>query len=1238
MNGNGLGQDDQIKLNKNYKHYQDKLLQISKRNRSVLLKRIYNKHNFDLKDLDSLKEGVADRVLLKAIKNINLALNDRVDEGKSQNILLDSIVDEDADIMRGKLKSLKRSLALIEEETGQQTGYLGFPFLEGHIDPDFYVRGPIVLFPISLEYSRKARNGGWFLRLEDKRPILNGALIVALKKRGGYDLPEDYEDTFDDMIERVAEFECSIDEFFDRVNEWIKTLIPIDETLNVPKNVKIDTLNKDKLSSLEIQKHHLANYAIIGNFPQADNQIYKDYNKLIKGSDPSKIVANLLDMISDTDVDDDTHEDIHNKYDINGNDIQLNLALPSDSSQDQVILESKSSGLVVVRGPPGTGKSQVIVNLITDALTNDKRVAVICQKRAALEVVKQRLGQIGLDEYIVLLGKESDDRKIMYSQLHDIIVRVPEPISGSEKTIEEISRDIDSCVEYLVNIGSALKREYKGATAHKIYSKADGKYTSVLSIPSDLDLEWKDLDRYIQDIVEIEEPFKKFEDQDHPWFGRKSFAEIGILEKNDMNKNLEYILDIIPKCIIAKSLDQQIRLESLFDTYLNNPGFLKLKRRSARKEIEEILKYTITEQFVTESFHKIKEGIKFWNTFERLLETFNDKKSYMLRSLSSTDSLIPTLNNMRDTLDQFNAMQEFDKKKTRYKKSLLDILYQAKTRMSIDSDWAKNIRQEIYVHWLAHIEEENPILKGEPRDNYELQRLKLAELMNKKQEIVIKTIQRKIEGTVSQREIQGWRTVANQNLRDFMKELTRKRKVKPVRKLFEEYPKQMLRIAPCWLMSPEMVSKVFPLERDLFDLVIVDEASQLAVERSIPFLHRAKRIVIAGDEKQLSPFDLFQIREDEDEEDEDIIIEPSLLELARTRYNTTNLSWHYRSKYQELIDFSNHAFYNGLLNVAPNVSRDREQPPIRWIKSNGMWENRRNIVEADRVVQEIRDILKNSYARGEEYPSIGVITFGDEQRDVIDDKVEKLQYQDPEFAELYNTAYANAKRDDRLFVRNIENVQGDERDVIIFSIGYARDADGYFANRFGSLSVKGGENRLNVAITRARKSMIIVSSIEPGDIKETSKNDGPRLLRKFLEYAKTVDIRDTKGKERVLGEIIPDMSREKREERAFDSEFEIQVYKKLIERGYEVDTQIGSSGYRIDLGIVHPNDSSRYILGIECDGATFHSTKSVKERDVMRQRFLENKGWYIERVWSSNWWRDSEREIDRIESVINNLI
>ncbi len=1229
---------NQKKLTKNYKHYQDKLLQVTKRNRSVLLKRIYTKHNFDLKQLDDLKDGTVNKILLKAIKNISASIDDKIDEGKLQNILSDSIEAESADSMRSKLNSLKRNLVLIEEETGQQTGYLGFPFLEGHIDPDFYVRGPIVLFPISIEYIRRSRNSGWFLRLEDRRPILNGALIVALKKRGGYTLPEDYEETFDEMIESIPK---STDQstFFDMINEWVKTLIPIQDTLNVPESVKLDTLSKERLSTLDTQKYHLVNYTIIGNFPQADNQIYKDYNKLIEDANPGQVVSNLLDIVDDITHTDEIDDPYTDEYDpdtkINGNDMLLNLALPSDSSQDQVILESKSSDLVVVRGPPGTGKSQVIVNLVTDALCNNRRVAVICQKRAALQVVKQRLGKIGLDQYVVFLGKESDDRRKMYQQLHDIIMRDPEPISSSEKTIQDISNDIDNCIKYLVDIGTALVREYDGATAHKIYSKADGKYKRVLDI-SDLNLEWKRLDRYIQDIADVEDQFKRFEDQSHPWFGRINFTDIGILERDEMIRDLEYLLEITPKCILVQDQKLQIRLESLFDTYLNDPGFLKFRRRGAKKEIKSIMSRDITDQFVAESFDKIKSGIKFWRRFERLLGRFGDDRADVLRSHIGTDTLTSRLTKMRETLDQFDAMQEFDKKKLEYDKSIFALLSQAKTRMSMDSSWAPNIRQEIYIHWLAHIERENPILKGEPKANYESHRMRLAELMDEKQKIVIKTITRNIVGRIRQNDIYGRKTRANQKLKDFVTELKRKRKVKPVRRLFEEYSKQMFQIAPCWLLSPEMVSKVFPLERDLFDLVIVDEASQLAVERSIPFIHRAKHVVIAGDEKQLSPFDLFQISEDEDEDDE-IVIEKSLLELARTRYKTTNLSWHYRSRYQELIDFSNHAFYNGLLNVAPNVMISPPRPPIRFIKCNGVWENRSNIVEAERIVDEIKSILRNSRDLGEEYPSIGVITFGDEQRDIIDDNINKMQYNDPEFAEMYNTAYANADKDDRLFVRNIENVQGDERDVIIFSIGYARDHDGNFANRFGTLSVKGGENRLNVAITRARRSMIVVSSIEPQEIKETSKNDGPRLLRKFLEYAKMVDSLDTKGKERILGEIIPDMPR-RQEETIFDSEFEKEVCQRLRENGYEVDTQIGSSGYRIDLCIVHPNDPKRYVLGVECDGATFHSAKSVKERDVMRQRFLEDKGWHIERIWSSNWWRDPEREISRIKTVIDGLL
>ena len=1235
-------EQDQIdKLIKNYKYYQDKLLQVTQRNRSVLLKKIYNRHNFDLYGLEKLKKGTVEKIISKALKNIDATLNNKRDDGEKQNILLDSIDNDDADSARSKLRTLSRNLAKIEEETGQQTGYLGFPFLQGHPSSDFYVRGPLVLFPISLEYKRQARNSGWFLHLVDKRPILNGALIAALKKKGGYYLPEDYEDTFDEMIEEISVVNISEEYFFNKINDWIKTIVPIQDTKNQIQTVSLEPISKNDIERLENQPFHLVNYKIIGNFPQADNEIYKDYNALIENADLSDVgmIGELVgvDDLQQGESDYGLLADIDNVKDI-----ELNSVLPSDSSQDEVILESKNSDLIVVRGPPGTGKSQVIVNLIADALSNSKKILVVCQKRAALEVVKQRLGKVGLDRYAVFLEKENDDRVKMYRQLYGIIEEEPQRISHAEVTVEEISARIDEHVQALSGLGKAMRKEYfGGATAHRLYSRADGQYNPVLDLSSiELDLKWTDLDRYLQRIQNIEAMFKRFEDEGYPWFGRKNFASFGIMEKSKLRTCLQKLITLLPGCMLASSSEDQLNLQSLFDIYLNNPGFLKTKRRGSAKKIEQILGIKkVTEEFVSENFEGVKNGIEFWMPFSELLAVFDNQKQTKLQSMvPDTMSLTSYLYDMQESLEEFDAIQEFDKKKDEYEKSIFKILNLAKTHIGAEEDWAKRIRQEIYSYWLAKIEQENPVLKGDPVANYEIKKKELARLMAEKKRMVIRSIRRNIEGVIHPQEMYGRnRTVEQKGWRAFATELKRKRKVKPVRKLFQSYGSYMFQIAPCWLASPESVSKIFPLERDLFDLVIVDEASQLAVERAIPFLHRAKHAVIAGDEKQLPPFDLFEIREDESAEDEAISEEKSLLEMARIRCKTTNLSWHYRSQYQDLINFSNHAFYHGLLNVAPNTVNDPQHPPIRWIRCNGVWENQTNHIEANRVVDEISHVWKSK--RSNDFPSIGVITFNEKQQELVKDVIEKRLESDSEFFELYTSAHEAKKKDDTLFVKNIENVQGDERDVIIFSIGYARDTDGKFANFFGPLSKKGGENRLNVAVTRARKEMAIVSSIEPSDIKTTSRHDGPRRLRQFLEYAKMTSLLDRDGQEAVLAEINPDMKRVSESNKIeFDSDFEIQVYKKLRERGHMVETQVGFSGYRIDLAIVHPNDDRRYLLGIECDGAMFHSAKSVRERDVMRQRFLEGKGWIIERIWSRNWWRNPVREIDRIDAKINELV
>ncbi|WP_301246351.1 AAA domain-containing protein [Paenibacillus vandeheii] len=408
----------------------------------------------------------------------------------------------------------------------------------------------------------------------------------------------------------------------------------------------------------------------------------------------------------------------------------------------------------------------------------------------------------------------------------------------------------------------------------------------------------------------------------------------------------------------------------------------------------------------------------------------------------------------------------------------------------------------------------------------------------------------------------------------------------------------------------------------MFDIVIFDEASQLTVESSMPSVYRGKEIIVAGDEKQLQPSNLFRSGyaddEDDDEAKYDVDESVSLLNLAKRRFPEKILQWHYRSKYEELINFSNHAFYNGYVQIAPNVTPFKNPPTIVWKKVNGRWLNQSNEIEALEVVMQLKKILIE-----QDQKTVGIITFNAKQQSKILDVIDKTVLEDEEFRVLYTEQMAR-DLDERLFVKNIENVQGDERDIIIFSIAYAKNEEGKVYNRFGTLNQKNGENRLNVAITRAKESITVVSSIEPEDLNIANASEpGPRLFKSYLKYAKAVSGNKNEDIKSVIQEINETISTQTVQQSVqFDSPFEEQVYQQLRNLGYELTTQVGMSGYRIDMAVVHPNDSSRYILGIECDGAMYHSSPSARERDVYRQRYLESRGWIIERIWSRNWWKN----------------
>jgi very-short-patch-repair endonuclease len=454
---------------------------------------------------------------------------------------------------------------------------------------------------------------------------------------------------------------------------------------------------------------------------------------------------------------------------------------------------------------------------------------------------------------------------------------------------------------------------------------------------------------------------------------------------------------------------------------------------------------------------------------------------------------------------------------------------------------------------------------------------------------------------------------------------------KSVKHIAERYSEPLNALYPVMLMTPESVSAILPLKKKLFDVVIFDEASQLFVERAIPSIYRASRIIVSGDSKQLRPTSVFISRYVDSEDIEDVFEDEmtsesalenqSLLEQSEARYKKTTLLYHYRSEYKELIDFSNAAFYDQRLRFASAATGYIEKPIEIINVEDGLWENKANIAEADRTVKLVKEILMLR----ESNETLGIITFNSSQRELIQDKL--IYEESDDITKEMDRINEKTLEDESLFVKNIENVQGDERDIIIFSIGYARNSSGRVVNQFGTLSQVAGENRLNVAITRAKRKIYVIKSIQSNELRGNNKNQGPIRFKQYLQYVEHLNSNNRESVKILLNQISD--TRYQKDEIFFDSPFEEEVYEKLVqvlEKRYLVKTQIEIGSFRIDLGI-YDRVKEQYIAGIECDGMTYHSSQKAVENDFYRQQYLESRGWRILRIWSTNWWRDRDEEI-----------
>ena len=1165
-----ISDDEKIILSK----LENRLVNINKKNRLLYSSKVNKDYGIDIVKFINNPEELEKFILSRDSKTFKIIGTQDFDDDKLKLIL-----------------KLMRQVSKIEIETGNNELYIAYPFVQGKMEMEnFNVKAPLILFPIKLERT----SDNIILKNDFDRDILyNTNLILANNKFNGKNevLPDNAIEDFnkDTYI-------------YDMINFYEKNSFYIQYS-----NCELEKFLENKLSEFPNYKNgelEIKKYMILGIYSTYITSMYEDFHKMIENNTVTKLIKELLwgiENISDASLQYDEAEDKTSNLEKIENEIYYINEL--DFSQEKVLKAVNSLDSIVVQGPPGTGKSQTITSIISQCILKGKKVLMVSEKKTALDVIYSRLGDLSK---FALLIDDIENKQEFYENLNSIISTLKSNSSLLYNSLGTQNNIIEKINSKILTINYDL--DCLNIIAKKVYGINDFETTMYnvynvckrinLSDPENFNTYNLINQKLSNSIKQIKYPTltnikNMFNDKD------TALCIENYISITDANP---IVNDIKPNLIDIEILDFAKSINDL-DIFITNFKLLPFyKKIFEKKKIKEKINIIINNYFINNSkglAEKLISSIPFLKTFLSVYQEFISNKF------------------LYDKLD-FNQ------------KEYVRIIEEVKKVLNISFEDSNNkIYNTLLFNVICNFEKNNTDV------------IKYINNFDNIRNNIRKNIVEKKELTKELTFIQLLTIATNFNRNNRISKIeemcNRKRKMS-INKFMSKYKLEMLDSIKIWLMTPEVVSDIIPFENNIFDLVIFDEASQLYVEKSIPAIYRAKQIVVAGDQKQLKPSSLGKGRIldeiDEDEISDGFLEYESLLDAARYKYKHTMLNYHYRSKYEELIAFSNYAFYNGKLMVT-SLSNKSDNKPIERIKvENGLWINKTNEQEAREVVKLLKNIL-NTRKNNE---TIGVITFNSSQMDLIEDLIEKEKMLDSQFATQMlaeENRYSNGENIS-FFVKNIESVQGDERDIIIFCIGYAKNETGRVVVQFGWLNQDGGENRLNVAISRAKEKIYVITSIEPEElIVDNTKNEGPKLFKKYLEYVRALNDGNQELVQSILLSLL-DRNETSAHQLTFDSEFEEEVYERLQEQGYNIETQYGVGGYRIDL-VIKSKDGIKNLLGIECDGRLYHNSKYARERDYHRQKYLESRGWKIYRIWSPNWWRNPDIEINKINKYIERL-
>ncbi len=952
----------------------------------------------------------------------------------------------------------------------------------------------------------------------------------------------------------------------------------------------------------------------------------------------------------------------------------------ADSSQQCAIGGISAGQSAVVHGPPGTGKSQTITNLIATLTARGQKVLFVAEKRAALEVVMNRLKAVGLDHLAIdLHGAEQTPKKVME--------RVARTLSTVREAVKPVT---DSVHEQFVDRRSKLNRH--DAQMHTVHAPTQqtvfAMQGALLRVPSNIasPLRWRGPDltqitpKRAERVIDLLGEAAGFEtlfnrSDASPWTGVELKDGQAAQDAVDLAARLNG--EILP------------RLKLNLQLVCKSSGLREPKRMSEIDELLTLLRqaHEINATYAPEVFTEADRllaamlpcsvgGLKgIWlrltdraykAAYIRAIELRKNAKAAWSvviaelsearatrtrwQSLSESGAMPKTVLELKscDTVHQA-AQADLRTLESLCKSHLLELeladLFAKVAALSSDSATPYRIRrlyeieQELYSLGVQRLVDEIRSTRraaaqwGSLFQHVWLKSTLDAAAMNDPS--IMGFVGATHNGYVEDfkrldatrlklaadrvRRAHAERTIAAMNQFPEQETLIRgeaakSRRHKPLRKVFAEAGEVLTAVCPCWMASPLSVCQLIAAT-GIFDYVIFDEASQVLPEDAVPAILRGKHVIVAGDNKQLPPSAFFAAAEEEDESDADATAYESLLDMMIPFVKGFHLNWHYRSRDESLISFSNHHMYDNRLVTFPGPGGSEAMSHIYVDNvAGGDGSEDSSAGEVRRVVELVLHHAATTPGR-----TLGVITMGIKHANRIQALLDREMLRHPQLAEFFDTG-----RPERFFVKNLERVQGDERDVIILSIGYGKDRAGNLPLHFGPILSAGGRRRLNVAATRAKEQVTVVSSFVYSDINSTQVKAGIGLefLKNYLQYA------SSGGKLLSLGELTNEPM----------NDFEADVFEALCARGMKIVPQVGCSKFRIDLAASHPAKPGKFVLAIECDGATYHSSYTARDRDRLRQQQLENLGWTFHRIWSTDWFMRKDEEVERAVKAFHKAV